>query len=314
MKISALSFAVLATLAAGCATTEPPPLLDYTALPNCYAANYSQQQALFTIQNPRPNVVNQRCALTVSRANAGDRLLPGRYSITLAGGGGGGAGGSFQTIQMIPGTLGSGGGGGGGAGAAEMRSTVELREGIYVLTIGAGGPGGNPCMPTVDIGGGPGWLGSPSNIVRADSGAFVMGTPGAEKYVRPSRSRNEKNAGVMDGHGGTTVGGASGGDATIAPTPTKAGVAAEAGDSKGTKRGGESGPVPRDDRLLGAGGGGGATTAAAGGGGGGETVGNKSVDPQRGKLGSGGGGGAGTGNTCEGGAPGGHGFVAFSRI
>jgi hypothetical protein len=312
-------------------------------LPDCFAANYDSGSALFTIKNAVGNVVNQQCLLTVlprpevvsasrrQQSGPSDRseLTAGSYTVYLGAGGGGGAGGTAQAFS----------GGGGGAGAIESQGTVNLTEGTYKLTIGAGGPGGNACVmswpdsggagnasgpPRPDgTGGGPGWAGSPSNMVRVATGEVVMGTPGADMYVRPTRAQNERMAGKMDGHGGHGPGQASGGNAGRASTygdlsgdpKDLVKVPAESGDSKvalghsGTA--GAPGAVPARDNRVGAGGGGGATSLGDGGGGGGERPDHKNIPPERGALGGGGGGGKGNLFECDPGAAGGHGYIAL---
>jgi hypothetical protein len=325
-------------------------------LPDCFAANYDSGSALFTIKNAVGNVVNQQCLLTVlprpevvsasrrqpSGPSGRSELTAGSYTVYLGSGGGGGAGGTAQAFS----------GGGGGAGAIESQGTVNLTEGTYKLTIGAGGPGGNACVmswpnsggagyasgpPRPDgTGGGPGWVGSPSSMVRVANGEVVMGTPGADLYVRPSRARNERMAGKMDGHGGSGPGQASGGDGGRAATygylsgnpKDLVKVEAESGDSKvASGNSGTAGPagvvpahsgtagapgvVPARDNRVGAGGGGGATSLGEGGGGGGERSDHKNIPPERGALGGGGGGGKGNLFECDPGAPGGHGYIAL---
>lgn len=106
-------------------------------------------------------------------------------------------------------------------------SASRLKAGRYTIHVsngGGGGAGGNACVfAPFYIPGGPGWLGSPSNMVRVDSGEVIAGTIGAENYVRPTHAQNEKLAGKMDGHGGSGPGqtrGAHGGRAESAmPAP-----------------------------------------------------------------------------------------------
>jgi hypothetical protein len=312
MKITKFALSLLAGIAAGCATAPSAPPVSTSNLPNCFESNYEAERGLFTIKNAVGDMANQQCLLTVGPRNdaaAAPRLRPGTYSVSLANGGGGGAGGTVQAMS------GGGGGGGGGAGAVEARTTVDLTEGVYKLTIGAGGPGGNACIKgPFAFSGGPGWAGSPSNIVRVATGEVIAGTPAADRYARPTRAQNEGLSGRGDGHGGSGPGQASGGHAG-ATTDMTGKVEASAGESKLASGrsgvGGAPGVIPRDDQRSGSGGGGGATSIGQGGAGGGETAGNKDISPQRGSLGSGGGGGEGNASGCEAGAQGGHGFIAL---
>lgn len=316
--ISRLTLAVLMATGAGCAAIEPLAIGD---LPDCFDSNYDTRLDLFTLRNVMGQPVNQQCRLTVAtgdHAGAGRRLEPGAYRVYLANGGGGGAGGTLQRPAGVSGG-GRGGGGGGGAGAAESIVMVHLPAGTYKLTLGAGGPGGSACMKgTISFGGGPGWIGSPSNMVRVDSGALVAGTAGADTYTRPSRAQNELAAGKTDGHGGSGPGQASGGRGTAPATEGAAAEPARAGDGKRaagqSSAGGATGTIAPSDKQSGVGGGGGATSLGHGGQGGGESQGQQSLAPQRGALGSGGGGGEGSLSECDPGAAGGHGYIALRRL
>ena len=209
----------------------------------------------------------------------------------------------------------------------DIQATVNLTEGVYKLTIGAGGPGGSACVMSLTnpggpdaFGGGPGWFGSPSNMVRVATGEVVIGTPGADKYARPKRGQNERTAGKMDAHGGSGPGQASGGHGGRPETKYSLEDEADPGQSKlASGRSGVGGAAGLDsvvDKRSGAGGGGGATSIGHGGGGGGETPGRRPRDipPERGSLGSGGGGGEGSSSQCEPGARGGHGYIALRPI
>ncbi len=201
----------------------------------------------------------------------------------------------------------------------ETRATVNLTEGLYKLTIGAGGPGGSVCVPGAGFGGGPGWLGSPSNMVRMATGELVVGTPDADRYVRPSRGQNEKMAGRMDGHGGSGPGQTSGGHGGRPESRYNLEDEADPGASNlASGRSGVGGAPGADysaaDKRAGEGGGGGATSIGHGGQGGGESQSHKDIDPERGSLGSGGGGGKGSTFDCDPGARGGHGYIALRPI
>ena len=306
-----------------------------TELPDCFKSTYDAQLDLFTVKNTAKDIVNQQCVLTVGPrggATTPSRLSAGSYMVSLANGGGGGAGGTQQRGSR-------GGAGGGGAGAREVVTRVDLAEGSYRLTIGAGGPGGLACVfAPYYMGGGPGWLGSPSNIVRIATGAVMAGTPGADSYARPSRAQHDRSAGLRDGHGGSGPGQTSGGHGGTSNSVTGGVVLAESGqDSRttgavgmGGSRGENAGrwlaggggtvdtgvggiPGGNEDRTS-AGGGGGATSRGDGGGGGGEKPGQPNRLPERGTLGSGGGGGEGSSSECDAGARGGHGFIALRPL
>lgn len=320
MKITLLALSLFVGIGNGCTTIGPGSPVSISDLPNCFNANYDKAKNLFTMTNIVGNEVNQQCLLTVGpRGDVSSvaRVSAGDYRIYFANGGGGGAGGSLQGYIGYAGYPG-GGGGGGGAGADERQETVSLTEGVYKLTIGAGGPGGNACQRFQGgFGGGPGWSGSPSNIVRVATGEVVIGIPGADVYARPSRARNDRMAGKMDGHGGFGPGQASGGRGAVAATSGSAKTAAEPGASKlasgAVGVGGAPGAVSANDFRSGAGGGGGATSAGHGGQGGGESAGQSEIPPERGLLGSGGGGGEGSISECDAGARGGHGYIALRR-
>jgi len=319
MKITRFALSLLAGIGTGCTTVPTAPPGSMSGLPNCFDTHYDRERGLFTIKNDVGDAANQQCLLTVGPrgdVESASRLTAGRYRVYLSNGGGGGAGGSLQG-SSFGGGEGGGGGGGGGAGAMEIQATVNLTEGIYKLTIGAGGPGGTACQPVPGYGGGPGWAGSPSNMIRVATGEVVIGTPGADTYARPTRAQSERMAGKMDAHGGSGPGQASGGHGGSAETIGTADVA-ESGESKLASGrsgvGGAPGSVSETDKFSGAGGGGGATSAGHGGGGGGESPGQKDIAPERGTLGSGGGGGEGSATECGPGARGGHGYIALRPI
>ncbi|HEY5292053.1 MAG TPA: hypothetical protein VIJ43_07050 [Burkholderiales bacterium] len=309
MKITKLTLLLLVGMGTGCTTVPPASLVSMSDLPNCFDSNYDKERGLFTLKNDVGNPVNQQCLLTVSPRGdtaSASRLAAGSYRVYLANGGGGGGGGS------LAGSTG-GGGGGGGAGAMETQATVNLTEGVYKLTIGAGGPGGTACVPGAGFGGGPGWIGSPSNMIRIATGEVVVGTPGADRHVRPTRSELERMAGKMEGHGGSGPGQTTGGHGGVPGGRYAAEAQGQPGASTlASGRSGVAGAPGEDDQRSGsAGGGGGATSMGSGGGGGGESPGRKEIAPERGSLGSGGGGGEGNTSECDPGARGGHGYIAL---
>jgi len=306
-------------------------------LPSCAAANYDAARDLFTLNKSntaisldhplKSQIVNQQCLLTVlpvnsparrdAAAQAGPNRAAGlparRYVVYLSNGGDGGAGGTQR----------ENGGGGGGAGAVQQRQVVALSPGVYKLTLGAGGPGGNACNGT--FGGGPGWSGSPTSIMRVSDGVTVAGAAGADVWARPTRRANDKSAGVLDGHGGTGAAGQASGGAggSIGPglqSGAVSGTTDVAGPAGPTGRIVEAGGQPGagDHPVLGpniGGGGGGGAGMENGGGGAGETDG-RFLDKLAvsGGLGAGGGGGAGFLNQCSAGAPGGNGYIALRGI
>ncbi len=321
MKIITLSLITIALIGSACSTAPPTGPVSVSALPNCFDSNYSPADQVFTIRNPAGKVVNQQCILTVTprgKVSPGQQLAAGNYLVSVSDGGGGGAGGTMHDGTKFPGVDHGGGGGGGGAGAAETQLKLNLTEGEYRITIGAGGPGGSACSGAPNyFGGGPGWFGSPTNIVRLATGEVVLGTAGAETYVRPSRSQNDKGGKARDGSGGSGPGQTTGGHgANVTPSSKTTHVATAGAETRSpseTEVGGAAGKVlPNDQkRDPGPGGGGGATNLGAGGAGGGDLPKHANISPKRGTLGSGGGGGAGDLYGCAAGASGGHGFVAF---
>ena len=314
MKFTKLALSLLVSMGTGCTSVRTTSPVSLSELPNCFDTNYDAARGLFTIRNAAGNAVNQQCLLTVGRAGSvasASRLAAGTYRVYLSNGGGGGAGGNLQAFLG-----GAGGGGGGGAGAAEVKTTVNLTEGVYKLTIGAGGPGGVVCLPGPGFGGGPGWPGSPSNMVRVATGELVVGTPGADSYARLTSGQNQRMAGIQDAHGGSGPGQTSGGAGTVAANTKAQTVMAEAtsGASTTSEAGGATGTISAADKNPGVGGGGGASSIGQGGGGGGQSPGQEKNPAERGSLGSGGGGGEGTLSKCEPGARGGNGYIALRPI
>jgi hypothetical protein len=322
MKITKLTLSLMVVIGTGCTTVPPAPPVSTSRLPNCFDSNYDKERGLFTMKNVVGNPVNQQCLLTVQSRGAvasASRLTAGRYRVYLANGGGGGGGGTSPAYNRGEQRGGGGGGGGGGAGAVETQATINLTEGVYKLTLGAGGSGGTACAPLAGFGGGPGWLGSPSNMVRVSTGEVVIGTPGADSYVSPTRGQNEQMAGKMDAHGGSGPGQTSGGQGGHPASDFKPADEAEPGASKlasgRTGVGGEAGAdYSAADKRASEGGGGGAARLGHGGEGGGESTGREDIAPEHGSLGSGGGGGKGTATECEPGARGGNGYISFRPL
>ncbi len=309
MRTPAFSAALVCAITLYGATALP---VGAQTLPDCLTSNLDADRHLFTLKNPAPSQPNQQCLLHVSAASGepATQVRPGRYIINLSDGGDGGAGGTLQDTLS-----GGGGGGGGGASARELMRIVDLKEGVYKLTIGAGGPGGTPCIstPGVVFSGGPGWLGSPSSLINIASGEVLIGTPAADRYARPSKRENEKRAGNPDGHGGSGPGKSRGGDGGRLDVTGFQADTPNPGASRAGNAGGDAGTIEKDRRSVGGGGGGGASTLAEGGDGGSELARHWVLPPEKGSLGSGGGGGEGTPFVCSAGAPGGNGFIALRR-
>ncbi len=325
MNVTKLSVVLIALIGAGCATAPTPIVVAATQLPNCFNSNFSSPEQLFTIKAASEKTVNQQCILTVvprGANTAGQQLAAGTYLVSASDGGGGGAGGTMHDNVKFPGVNHGGGGGGGGAGALEKQAKVNLTEGTYRVTIGAGGLGGSACSGAPNhFGGGPGWLGSPTNVVRIATGEVLLGAPGAESYARPTRGQNEKLAGKKrDGQGGSGPGQVPGGHGTtFTPSGNVAHPATPGADVPAfaqVKQGGDPGNVLPNDQKSGPGpgGGGGASARSDGGDGGGDRAGHKPVKAEPGKLGSGGGGGAGDLYGCEAGSRGGHGYVSIKPL
>jgi hypothetical protein len=155
-------------------------------------------------------------------------------------------------------------------------------------------------------------------MIRVATGELLVGTPGADTYIRPSRSQNERMSGKADAHGGYGPGQTTGGHGSVAASNQSAGVNATPGAGKlasgGIEPGGAAGLAAAGDTNPGGGGGGGATRIGLGGDGGGESPGQSENLPERGSLGSGGGGGEGSLSQCDPGARGGHGYIAARAI
>jgi hypothetical protein len=250
MKLTTVALSLLAIIGAGCATDPSAPMISASGLPDCFAANYDAQRDLFTMKNTPREAVNEQCLLTIG---SGSRLGAGSYAVSVANGGGGGAG-AGGTVQL---NRGGGGGGGAGAGAKENQTTVKLTEGVYKLTIGGGGPGGHACVPSYNMGGGPGWAGSPSSIVRVANGEVVAGTPGADLYARPSRAQHDQSSRSMNGNGGSGPGQSSGGRGGTSNSSAATVLLAESGqNSRATGAGTGGTPGATADRWLALGGGG----------------------------------------------------------
>jgi hypothetical protein len=288
----------LAMILLSCAAA---PVFAQGVLPQCEISNFDAARGLFTISGTDPNMVNQQCLLTVNpkQTSAAGAQFPatyfveGEFNIEIsAGGGGGGAG---ATLNQ--------GGGGGGAGAKLTKTTNYLAAGVYKLTIGAGGVGGN--APTGALA----TDGNPSSLTRYSTGELVAGFAGADLWT----SRTTVSS--KSGSGGVPAGGTSGGDGGGSGTTNEA-KAQEVKAEDGGRQSGKSlasagkagGETVRAQANAGGGGG-----AGAGHGGDGQSSGFKSNLASAGVLGGGGGGGRGGMFTARSGAAGGDGFIRITQ-
>lgn len=144
----------------------------------CGATNYDPSRGVYTIVTSTPGALNQQCFINVIPKTkwpggapdpATSNFVEGNYNIVLSGGGGG-AGGSAEES----------GHGYDGADAVVFKGTRYLSPGVYRLTIGTGGKGGEPCL--TDNLGGRGGDGAPSSIAEAYTGQLIAGYPGAEYW------------------------------------------------------------------------------------------------------------------------------------
>lgn len=223
--------------------------------PQCGSTNFDQSRNLFTNMNPAADAVNQQCFITVYPNGAmpsqaeqypASYLVAGSYIVELSGGGGGGGGGAAKQDDKV-----GGGGGGGGASAGPSRTVQNLAPGVYKLTIGTGGDGGN-------ANGGRTEDGNPTSLTNAYSGQLIAGFQGADVWRQGSRAAGSGRGGVAK------AGGSSGqsGDMSQVQTAGYVGMAEQSGGSGGASAGSSG---------LGAGGSGGSggpNTANAGGRGG----------------------------------------------
>lgn len=166
--------AKLALIVAGCAAI---PAFAQDGSPQCGATNYDRARNVFTITNPSSGSVNQQCFITVvskQEWNGGlpdfstSQLVEGNYEIS-ASGGGGGAGGAAQSARGYD-----------GADAIPFMHKRYLSPGVYRLTIGAGGQGGQAFL-TEDRGG-RGEDGAPTSLSEAYSGQTIVGYARAESW------------------------------------------------------------------------------------------------------------------------------------
>ena len=195
-----MKIAKLALIVAGCSAI---PAFAQDGSPRCGVTNFDRNQGLFTITNPNPGKVNEQCFITVvskQEWNGGlpdfstSQIVEGNYEIS-ASGGGGGAGGAARSTRGYD-----------GADAVPFKHTRYLSPGVYRLTIGSGGQGGQACL-TEDQGG-RGGDGAPTSLSEANGGQTIAGYPRAESwngvYSQPypvaSARRVPGDGAAMDGN------------------------------------------------------------------------------------------------------------------
>jgi len=146
---------------------------------NCGITNFDRGRNVFTIVNPASGTPNQQCFITVVPKQewsggapdpASSRFIEGNYEVELSGGGGGG-GGATREVRGYD-----------GGDAIPVKHMRYLSPGVYRLTIGASGQGGQSCL-TEDQGG-RGDDGAPTSLSEAYSGQTIVGFPSAESWDR----------------------------------------------------------------------------------------------------------------------------------
>ena len=169
-------------------------------LPQCGSANFNQTQNAFTIANSPAGAVNQQCFITVVSKQewtggmpnpTTSRFIEGNYEVELSGGGGGG-GGATPTV-----------GAGDGDSAIPIKRTRYLSPGVYRMTIGAAGQGGQSCQSSRS--GARGGDGAPTSMSAANSGQTVLGFANAESWDRNTAQSN-RFAASGRGRGDDTAG------------------------------------------------------------------------------------------------------------
>ena len=216
--------AKVALIIAGCAAI---PAFAQSGTPMCGVTNFDASRGLFTITSPAPGGnLNQQCFVTVvSKAEwaggppnlARSELVEGNYEISASGGGGGG-GGSARSARGYD-----------GADAIPLKHTRYLTPGVYRLTIGTGGPGGQACL--AEDQGGRGGDGAPTSLSEAYTGQTIAGFPRAESWdgtypVQVAAGRRVSGAGAAAGNmtpaarsgelgGGGRGAGSGSGDCTV---------------------------------------------------------------------------------------------------
>lgn len=155
-----------------------PALAQNTPGSQCGSTNYDRTRGVYTIVNPASDAANEQCFITVvPKASwpggapdlASSQLVEGNYNVVLSGGGGGAGGSAPRT-----------GAGFDGADAVPFKGTRYLAPGVYRVTLGAGGKGGQPCL-NEELGG-RGNDGAPTSLSEAYTGQTLAGFPRAESW------------------------------------------------------------------------------------------------------------------------------------
>lgn len=172
MKPARLTLMVVACTAAF------PTLAQNTTDAPCGSTNFDRTRGVYTIVNPASDATNEQCFITVvPKASwpggapdlASSQLVEGNYNVVLSGGGGGAGGSAPRT-----------GAGFDGADAVPFKSTRYLAPGVYRVTLGSGGKGGQPCL-NEELGG-RGNDGAPTALSEAYTGQTIAGFPRAESW------------------------------------------------------------------------------------------------------------------------------------
>ena len=166
--------AKFALIVVGCTAI---PAFAQDGSPQCGVTNFDSSRGVFTITSPNVATANQQCFLNVVAKQewsggppdfSRSQLVEGNYQISLSGGGGG-AGGAARDAPGYD-----------GADAIPATRTAYLSPGVYRLTIGAGGQGGQAFL-TEDRGG-RGGDGAPTSLSEAYGGQTIAGYPRAESW------------------------------------------------------------------------------------------------------------------------------------
>lgn len=167
----------LALMSLACSAAIPA-FAQNTTDAQCGTTNFDRSRGAYTIVNPTLDTPNQQCFITVvPKASwpggapdlASSQLVEGNYAVELSGGGGGSGGSAIRTGLGFD-----------GADAVPFKSTRYLAPGVYRLTMGAGGKGGQPCL-TEELGG-RGADGAPTALSQAHTGQTIAGFPRAEYW------------------------------------------------------------------------------------------------------------------------------------
>jgi hypothetical protein len=204
MKTTQLTLMTLALAAA------IPAFAQNTTESRCGETNYDRSTNSYTIVRPMAGVLNQQCFITVvpksewtggSPDMANSRFVEGNYNVALSGGGGGGAGGADGSGQRNASTA----GGDGGDGALAFNGIRYFKPGVYRVTIGAGGLGGEHALRGID--------GAPTSVSDASTGQTIAGFPRAEYWdgTYPQRASASREATGRNGAGNDGATGNNGG-------------------------------------------------------------------------------------------------------